>query len=198
MCNQTWIFLNILILFHDVWLTSVYKDWECYFSLDNSTDEGLEARTSIFPIRIVVLRAHWPPCFCSRLPSASDSLSWKPPFFPITLNQSPKTVKFPSKILLCTATVGEGNANPLQYCWWKIPWTEEPGRLQFMGSLSQTRLSDFTFTFHFHALEKKMAIHSSALAWRIPGMEEPGGPSMGLDRVGHDWTTSLSLFTFMH
>ena len=53
---------------------------------------------------------------------------------------------------------------------WKIPWMEEPGRLQCMGSRSQTRLSDFTFTFHFHALEKKMAIHSSVLAWRIPGM----------------------------
>ena len=52
---------------------------------------------------------------------------------------------------------------------------------------SQTRLSDFTFTFHFHALEKEMATHSSSLAWRIPGMEEPGGlPSMGSHRVGHD------------
>ena len=71
---------------------------------------------------------------------------------------------------------------------WKIPWMEEPGRLQSMGSLkSQTRLSDFTFTFHFHALEKEMATHSSVLAWRIPGMGEPGGlPSMGLHRVGHD------------
>ena len=49
---------------------------------------------------------------------------------------------------------------------WKIPWMEEPGRLQSMGS----RLSDFTFTFHFHALEKEMATHSSVLAWRIPGM----------------------------
>ena len=54
---------------------------------------------------------------------------------------------------------------------WKIPWTEEPGRLQSMG----WRLSDFTFTFHFHALEKEMATHSSVLAWRIPGMGEPGG-----------------------
>ena len=54
---------------------------------------------------------------------------------------------------------------------------------------SQTRLSDFTFTFHFHALEKEMATHSSVLAWRIPGMGEPGGlPSMGLHRVGHDWS----------
>ena len=62
---------------------------------------------------------------------------------------------------------------------WKIPWTEEPGGLQSMGSL--------TFTFHFHALEKEMATHSSVLAWRIPGTGEPGGlPSMGLHRVGHD------------
>ena len=70
---------------------------------------------------------------------------------------------------------------------WKIPWIEEPGRLQSMGSLSQTRLSDLTFTFHFHALEKEMATHSSVLAYRIPGMGEPGGlPSMGLHRVRHD------------
>ena len=52
---------------------------------------------------------------------------------------------------------------------------------------SRTRLSDFTFTFHFHALEKEMATHSSVLAWRIPGMADPGGlPSMGSHRVGHD------------
>ena len=69
---------------------------------------------------------------------------------------------------------------------WKIPWTEEPGRLQSMGSL-RARLSDFTFTFHFHALEKEMATPSSILAWRIPGTEEPSGlPSMGSHRVGHD------------
>ena len=52
---------------------------------------------------------------------------------------------------------------------WKIPWMEEPGRLQSMGLRSRTQLSDFTFTFHFHALEKEMATHSSVLAWRIPG-----------------------------
>ena len=52
---------------------------------------------------------------------------------------------------------------------------------------SRTRLTDFTFTFHFHALEKEMATHSSVLAWRIPGTGEPGGlPSLGLHRVGHD------------
>ena len=49
-------------------------------------------------------------------------------------------------------------------------------------------MSDFTFTFHFHALEKEMATHSSVLAWRIPGTGEPGGlPSLGSHRVGHDW-----------
>ena len=72
---------------------------------------------------------------------------------------------------------------------WKIPWTEEPGRLQSMGSLRVmgTQLSDFTFTFHFHALEREMATHSSVPAWRIPGTGEPGGlPSSGSHRVGHD------------
>ena len=63
--------------------------------------------------------------------------------------------------------------------------TEQAGKC--MGSLSQTQLSNFTFTFHFDALEREMAAHSSVLAWRIPGMEEPGGlPSMGSHRVGHD------------
>ena len=71
---------------------------------------------------------------------------------------------------------------------WKIPWTEEPGRLQFMGSWRVLK-SDFPFTFHFHALEKEMATHSSVLAWRIPGMGEPGGlPSTGSHRVRHDWS----------
>ena len=72
---------------------------------------------------------------------------------------------------------------------WTIPWRKEPGGLQPMGSLrvGPTRLSDFTFSFHFHALEKEMATHSSVLAWRIPWTGEPGGlPSMGLHRVGHD------------
>ena len=69
---------------------------------------------------------------------------------------------------------------------WKIPWTEEPGGLQSMGSLSRTRVSDFPFPFHFQALEKEMATPSSVLAWRVPGTGEPGGlPSMGSQRVGH-------------
>ena len=79
---------------------------------------------------------------------------------------------------------------------WRIPGTGEPGGLPMDRGAwwaavhavteGQTRLSDFTFTFHFHALEKELATHSSVLAWRIPGMVEPGGlPSMGSHRVGH-------------
>ena len=70
---------------------------------------------------------------------------------------------------------------------WKIPWMEEPSRLQSMGSQSRTELSDFTFTFRFHALEKEMETHSSILAWRTLGTGEPGGLlSVGSYRVGHN------------
>ena len=72
---------------------------------------------------------------------------------------------------------------------WKIPWMEEPGGLHAVHGVAKSwaQLSDFTFTFHFHALEKEMATHSSVLAWRIPGTGEPGGlPSMGSHRVGHE------------
>ena len=85
---------------------------------------------------------------------------------------------------------GGGNGNPLQYsclenlvdrgAWWAAVHGV---------AKSRTQLSDFTFTFHFHALEKEMATHSNVLAWRLPGMGEPGGlPSMGQHRVGHDWS----------
>ena len=99
----------------------------------------------------------------------------------------------PPKYMICTylaAEYGEGNVNPLHYSRLENPMYREPGRLQSMGLLkSQTWLSNLTFTFHFHALEKVMATHSSVLAWRIPGTEEPGGlPSMGSHRVGHDWS----------
>ena len=79
-------------------------------------------------------------------------------------------------------------AAPVQYCCLENPmytgaWQATVHRV----AKSQTQLSDFTFTFHFHTLEKEMATHSSVLAWRIPGMEEPGGlPSMELHGVGHD------------
>ena len=86
------------------------------------------------------------------------------------------------------STFGEGNGTPLQYsclenprdrgAWWAAV---------HVATKSRTQVSDFTFAFHFHALEKEMATHSSVLAWRIPGMGEPDGLlSMGLHRVGHN------------
>ena len=85
---------------------------------------------------------------------------------------------------------GEGNGNPLQYsclensidggAWWATVHAIPKSR---------TRLSDITFTFHFHALEKEMATYFSVLAWRMPGTAEPGGlPSMGSHRVRYDWS----------
>ena len=92
--------------------------------------------------------------------------------------------------MLLRGCFGEGSGTPLQYsclenamdggaCWAAVHGVTR----------SRTRLSNFTFTFHFHALEKEMATHSSVLAWRMPGTGEPGGlPSMGSHRVGHDWS----------
>ena len=84
--------------------------------------------------------------------------------------------------------VGEGNGTPLQYSCLENPVDGRTQKAAVHGvTEGQTRLSNFTFTFHFHALEKEMATHSSVLAWRIPGVGEPGGlPSMGSHRVGHD------------
>ena len=84
--------------------------------------------------------------------------------------------------------IGEGNGTPLQYSCLENH-TDGGAWLASVHGIarSRTRLSDFTFTFHFHALEKEMATHSSVLAWKIPGMGEPGGlPSLGSHRVGHD------------
>ena len=85
---------------------------------------------------------------------------------------------------------GEGNGTPLQYSCLENPMDGGAWWAAIHGvAKSWTQLSNFTFTFHFHALEKEMAIHSSVLAWRIPGTGEPGGlPSMGSHRVGHDWS----------
>ena len=85
-------------------------------------------------------------------------------------------------------SLGGGNGNLLQYSCLENPMDGGAWRAAVHGvAEGWTRLSDFTFTFHFHALEKEMATHSSVLAWRIPGMGEPGGlPSMGSHRVGHD------------
>ena len=84
--------------------------------------------------------------------------------------------------------IGEGNGTPLQHSCLENPMDGGAWWAAVHGvAKSRTRLSDFTFTFHFNALEKGMATHSSVLAWRIPGMGEPHGlPSKGLHRVGHD------------
>ena len=86
--------------------------------------------------------------------------------------------------------LGEGNGTPLQYSCLENPrdggawWAAVHGVAR-----SWTRLSDFNLTFHFYALEREMATHSSVLAWRIPGTGEPGGlPSLGSHRVGHNWS----------
>ena len=100
--------------------------------------------------------------------------------------ESDTTERLPFHFAL--SCIGEGNGNPLQYSCLDNPrdggawWAAVHG-----VDKSQTRLSEFPFTFHFHALEKEMATHSSVLAWRIPGTGEPDGlPSLGSHRVGHD------------
>ena len=90
----------------------------------------------------------------------------------------------------CQSALGEGNGNPLQYSCLESPMDGGACWATVYGvAKSRTRLSDFTFTFHFHALEKEMVTPSNVLAWRIPGKGEPGGlPSQGSHRVGHDWS----------
>ena len=90
--------------------------------------------------------------------------------------------------MVATVDSGEGDGTPLQYSCLENPMDGGAWWAAVHGvAKSQTRLSNFTFTFHFHALEKAMATHSSVLAWRIPGTGEPGGlPSMGSHRVRHD------------
>ena len=92
----------------------------------------------------------------------------------------------------------EGNGTPFQYSCLENPMDGGAWRAAVHGvAKSQTRLSDLTFTFHFHALEKEMATHSSVLAWRIPGTGEPGGlPSMVSHRVRHDWSDLAAVSKF--
>ena len=96
--------------------------------------------------------------------------------------------------------MGEGNGTPLQYSCLENPMDGGAWWAAVHGvAKSWTQLSDFTFTFHFHALEKEMATHSSVLARRIPGTGEPGGlPSMGWHRVGHDWSDLAAATAAVH
>ena len=106
------------------------------------------------------------------MPSIFEAISSKPWFFIEDLGQYS----------------GEGNGNPLQHSCLESPMDGGARWAAVHGvAKSRAQLSDFTFTFHFHALEKEMATHSSVLAWRISGMAEPGGlPSMGSHRVRHN------------
>ena len=123
----------------------------------------------------------------------SSTLAWKIPWTEGLVGCSPwdRTESDTTERLhfhFSLSCIGEGNGSPLQCSCLENPrdggawWAAVCGIAQ-----SRTRLSDFTFNFHFHALEKEMATHSSVLVWRIPGTEEPGGLlSMGSHRVGHD------------
>ena len=95
---------------------------------------------------------------------------------------------FAGKWMNLEIVIGEGDGTPLQYSCLANPMDGGAWWAAVHGvTKSRTRLSDFPFTFHFHALEKEMATHSSVLAWRIPGMGKPGGlPSRGSHRVRHD------------
>ena len=103
------------------------------------------------------------------------------------LSHHRKSKRIPEKHLLMLYC-GEGNGTPLQYFCVENPMDGGARQAGVHGvAKSRTRLSNFTFTFHFNALEKEMATHSSILAWRIPGTGKPGGlPSMGSNRVEHD------------
>ena len=117
----------------------------------------------------------------------------------ISLQKSPKKISDPEHVLsqqtwLIIKTLRRKKDNPDRYkvsifCFSSFNPLKATLELNCNVLKSRTGLSDFTFNFHFDALEKEMAVHSSVLAWRIPGMGEPGGlPSMGLHRVGHDWS----------
>ena len=125
-------------------------------------------------------------CFPKRLYFLCPPQQWMSSVIPLLHQHLVLSVVFILAILV--SVVREGDGTPLQYsclenlmdrgAWWAAVHGV---------AKSWTRLSDFAFTFHFHALENETATHSSVIAWRIPGKGEPGGlPSMGLHRVGHD------------
>ena len=134
-----------------------------------------------------LIRYTFPPTYFSNEP-------WIFPYNEAILFRKKEALKILNRRFKWMSTGGEGNGTPLQYsclenpmdggAWWAIVHGV---------TKSRTWLSNFTFTFHFHALEKEMATHSSVLAWRIPGMGQPGGlPSLGSHRVGHDKRLSSS------
>ena len=121
----------------------------------------------------------------------SSTLAWKIPWLeePGWL-QSMGSLRIGHDWATSLSCTGEGNGNPLQYSCLENPMQEGAWLATVHGVMkSWTQLSNFTFNFYVHALEKEMATHSSVLAWRIPGTGEPGGlQSMGSHRVRHDWS----------
>ena len=139
---------------------------------------------------------------CPNRPWRKASLlSWAPKVWSLPFS----TYHFLHFMLTCVLAplwvlCGEGNGTPLQYSCLENPMDGGARWAAVHGiARSQTRLSDFTFTFYFHALGKEMATHSSVLAWRIPGTGEPGGlPSLGSHRVGHDWSNLAAAAAYMY
>ena len=138
----------------------------------------------------------WSPQSSSRLSTNTDQgsspltvmSSWTA--LPICRHGQQHWLRLKGYLGLPNKSQGEGNGTPLQYSCLENPTDGGAWWAALHGvTKSRTWLSDFTFTLHFHALEKEMATHSSVLAWRVPGTGEPGGlPSMGSHRVGHDWS----------
>ena len=134
----------------------------------------------------IILFDHTPPC-CSALLLALPLLIGHPPASLPNLDKGGQRMRL---IRAHLVRLSRGNGNPLQYSCLENPMGRGAWWAAVHGvAKSQTRLNNFTFTFHFHALQKEMAAHSSVLAWGILGRAETGGlPSMGSHRVGHDWS----------
>ena len=174
--------------------------WNClhsifYHKFRNTGVSSVYVRNSFWRIQRMRSRVFKKHFWCTMQHVGSEFLHQGSNPCPLLWKQGILTTEPPRKspkaaFMVIYHILGEGNGTPLQYsslenpmdrgAWWAtVYWVVK----------SRTWLSDFTFTFHFHASEKEMATHSSVLAWRIPGTGEPGGlPSMGSHRVGHDWS----------
>ena len=132
-----------------------------------------DSLTSILPILSHHRTLSWAPCAMQQVPTSCLFYTW-------------------------SWISREGNGNPLRYSCLENPMGGGAWWAAVRGvAKSRTRLSNFTFTFYFHALEKETATHSSVLAWRIPGMGEPGGlPSMESHRVRHNWSDLAAAVDF--